>query len=322
MRRYADPLRRKRSRVRVLRPSAVGFIRAAMPRRLVIHEATSRLAIWARRIAYFSLAATLLSIIIVHAGVLEIRPALATFGAAMTLAVLALLLAFSAFISIWKDGTLGMGAALTAIFIAVVLLAYPSYMALRARNLPWIYDITTDPLDPPRYDTLAKARPRDANPILYAGLTAAEQQMEAYPDIEPLDADIDIRLAYSSALNVVTKRRWRIVEARPPEQGRTEGRIEAVARTPIMGFRDDVIVRIRPFEGGARIDVRSSSRYGSFDFGTNAARIRRLLEDIEVDMATQQSDQPAPIARPKGQQKGQKGQPKQQPKNGQPSAKR
>ena len=94
----------------------------------------------------------------------------------------------------------------------MLLLAYPTFIAVKARNLPWIYDITTDPIDPPRYDTLAKARPRDANPIVYAGLTAAELQLEAYPDIEPLDADIDTRSAYNAALTIINRRRWRVVE--------------------------------------------------------------------------------------------------------------
>ena len=51
--------------------------------------------------------------------------------------------------------------------------------------MPWLYDITTDPIDPPRYEALARLRPRDANPIAYAGLYAAEQQRfpPAYPDL-------------------------------------------------------------------------------------------------------------------------------------------
>jgi Protein of unknown function (DUF1499) len=57
--------------------------------------------------------------------------------------------------------------------------------------------------------------------------------------------------------------------------------IEAVARTPIMGFRDDVVVRVSFDQDGSRVDVRSTSRYGRTDFGTNAARIRRLLSDID-----------------------------------------
>jgi uncharacterized protein (DUF1499 family) len=242
--------------------------------------------------------------------------------ASLALAILALIVAFAGFVSIWKEGLHGMGASLGAIGIALLLLAYPAYIAVKARNLPWIYDITTDPIDPPRYDTLAKARPRDANPIVYPGLVVAEQQLEGYPDIEPLDADIDTRSAYNAALVVINKRRWRIVEARAPDQGRPEGRIEAVARTPIMGFRDDVIVRVRPFEGGARVDVRSSSRYGSFDFGTNAARIRRLLEDIEAEFANQAPDEAPPVTRPKAAPKGApKGQPKSQ-KSNQPTANR
>src|SRR3954464_24418 len=50
-----------------------------MARRHIPDEPVSRLAIWARRMALFSLAAALLSIIIVRSGLLEIRPALATF---------------------------------------------------------------------------------------------------------------------------------------------------------------------------------------------------------------------------------------------------
>ena len=294
-----------------------------MARRIIMEEGTSRLALWARRIALFALAAALLSIIIVHSGLLEMRPALVTFGASLGLAILALLLAFAGFVAIWREGLQGMGACLGAIGIAALLLAYPTFLAVKARNLPWIYDITTDPIDPPRYDTLAKARPRDANPIIYPGLAAAEQQLEAYPDIEPLDADIDTRSAFNAALTVVNRRRWRVVEARAPDQGRPEGRIEAVARTPIMGFRDDVIVRVRAFEGGARVDVRSSSRYGSFDFGANAARVRALLDDIENEFPNQAPDEPPPIARPKGPSKGapkapqQKAPPKAAPKGNQ-----
>ena len=60
-----------------------------------------------------------------------------------------------------------------------------------------------------------------------------------------------------------------------------KARIEAVARTPILGFRDDVVVRIRPDPDGARIDIRSTSRYGRHDFGTNAARVASLSEAID-----------------------------------------
>jgi Protein of unknown function (DUF1499) len=133
---------------------------------------------------------------------------------------------------------------------------------------------------------------RDAKPITYAGLYAADQQRSAYPDVGPLGTNATAQIAYDAALAVVNKRRWRVVDARPPQAGRREGRIEAVARTPIMGFRDDVVIRVRAEADGARIDARSSSRYGSFDFGTNAARVRGLMNDIEDAIRAQKPERP------------------------------
>jgi uncharacterized protein (DUF1499 family) len=260
-----------------------------MARRYVHSEPTSRLAIWARRMAGFAFAASFLAVIIVRSGLLEIQPALATFGGALAIAVVALLLALAAFVVIWLEGLAGMGAALAAMLISLALMAYPAYLGLKAYRLPWIYDITTDPIDPPRYEALARVRPRDANPIAYAGLYAAEQQRTAYPDIGPLSVGATPQAAYDAAFAVVTKRKWRIVEARAPQAGRRDGRIEAVARTAIMGFRDDVVVRVRADGDGTRIDVRSSSRYGTFDFGANASRIRSLLDDIEDAVAAQKA---------------------------------
>ncbi len=270
-----------------------------MARRHIVDEPTSKLAVWAWRVGVFSLAAALLAIVIVRAGLLEFRPGLATFAGALAFAVLALLLALAAFVVIWKDGLAGMGHALAAMALSFALLAYPVYFAVKAYQLPWIYDITTDPIDPPRYEALAKVRPRDANPVAYAGLYAAEQQRAAYPDVESLEQNASPEGAYNAALAVINKRRWRVVDARAPQAGRRDGHIEAVARTAVMGFRDDVVVRVRPDGDGSRVDVRSSSRHGTFDFGANAARIRSLLDDIDEEIGDQRAERPAESPAPK-----------------------
>ena len=180
-----------------------------MARRRFADEPVSRLAIWARRAAFFALAATVLSILIVRSGILEIEPSLATFGGALVFAVLAIVLAFGAFIVIWKDGLRGMGHCFGAIGIGLALIGYPAYLGIRAYQLPMINDITTDALDPPRFDVLARLRPRGT--VEYAGLYAAEQQRKAYPDIEPLTVNAAPTAAYDAALAVIAKRKWRIV---------------------------------------------------------------------------------------------------------------
>ena len=55
-----------------------------------------------------------------------------------------------------------------------------------------------------------------------------------------------------------------------------------------MGFREDVSIRITPDGEGSRVDIRSSSRYFESDLGSNAARISKLIDDINnaVDNAT------------------------------------
>src|SRR5215831_7914114 len=281
-----------------------------MARRYIPSEPTSRLAIWARRMAGFAFLATFLAVVIVRSGLLENRPALATFGGALSMAVVALVLALSAFVVIWMEGLAGIGAAVTAMVISLALLAYPAYFGIRAYRLPWIHDITTDPIDPPRYEALARLRPRDANPVAYPGLYAAEQQRKAYPDVGPLGTNASPQAAYDAVLAVVNKRKWRIVDQRAPQAGRREGRIEAVARTPIMGFRDDVVIRVRAEPDSTRIDARSSSRYGTFDFGTNASRLRGLMNDIEDAIRTQKPERPPPTQQPAKKSTGKKDQPK------------
>src|SRR5216683_417 len=253
-----------------------------MSRLRVLEEPPSRLAIWARRIAVFSLAVAALAIIIERADLLEIVPVLVTFGAALVLAVLAILFAFASFVALWIKGGPGFAQAITAVLIGTALLGYPGYLAYKGYQLPAIKDITTDPIDPPRFEVVARLRP--PNSSLYPGLAAAELQKEAWPDIEPLLVTVSPKAAFDGAMAVITKSKWRIVDSRAPLPNR-EGHIEAIARTPIMGFRDDVVVRIRTAREGAKIDIRSASRYGTTDFGANATRVLALLDDID-DAAT------------------------------------
>ena len=56
----------------------------------------------------------------------------------------------------------------------------------------------------------------------------------------------------------------------------------AVAKTPLLGFEDDVVVRIRSSSEGTVVDMRSASRIGDHDLGQNARRIRRFLAALDL----------------------------------------
>ena len=255
-----------------------------MVRRRIAKEPISRLASWARRCALFSLAATVLVIVIVRAGWIEIDPSLAAVTGALGIAGAAILLAVAALVVIWREGIDGLGRALLAIVIGTLLLVYPAYLGMKYVRTPALSDVTTDTGDPPRFDQVARLRPRGT--VDYPGGAVAARQRAAYPDIETLQMATSAQVAFEAASSVVNKRKWTVILNRAPQAGRRDGQIEAIARTPILGFREDIVVRVRGSADGARIDVRSASRYGHHDLGSNAARVRSLLEDIDDTAAT------------------------------------
>jgi uncharacterized protein (DUF1499 family) len=248
-----------------------------------LSEPVSGLATWARNLAIFAVVAVAVSIIIVRFGFLEVKPAIATFFGALALAALSILIGFLGFAAIWHNGTRGMGRILIAFLIDALVLAYPAYLVVQYRRLPPIHDITTDPIDPPRFEALSRLRTGDGtNPAVYAGLYSAELQRKAYPDIEPVELEITPERAFEITLRLAAKRKWLVIDERPPQQPRRIGLIEAVARTPIMGFREDVSIRVQPDGDGSRVDIRSSSRYFDSDLGSNAARISKLMDDLNA----------------------------------------
>ena len=135
------------------------------------------------------------------------------------------------------------------------------------------------------------------NPAAYAGLASAERQRIAYPDIETVELEVPADRAYEMTLRLVNRRKWLVIDARAPQPPRNVGRIEAVARTPIMGFREDVSIRVTPDDEDSRIDIRSASRYFDTDLGSNTARVRKLIEDLN-SAAENDNSKPAKKAAP------------------------
>jgi uncharacterized protein (DUF1499 family) len=166
-------------------------------------------------------------------------------------------------------------AAVTGLVLGAVVVYVPWSWRQTARRVPPIHDITTDTENPPEFRAVLPLRAGAPNPAEYGGPEIAEQQRRAYPDIRPLVWDVPPDTAFERALAAARAAGWEIVAAEPDE-----GRIEATATTFWFGFKDDVVVRIAPANGGSRIDVRSVSRVGRSDVGTNARRIRDYLRRL------------------------------------------
>jgi uncharacterized protein (DUF1499 family) len=164
---------------------------------------------------------------------------------------------------------------LAALGLGVLAAGVPWYWRARARSVPPIHDITTDTADPPVFVAVLPLRADAPNPAEYGGEDLAAAQQQAYPDLRPLILALAPDVAFARALDAARGAGWAIVAA-----DSTDRRIEATETTGWFGFKDDVVVRIRPADGGSRVDVRSVSRTGRSDVGTNARRIRAYLRSL------------------------------------------
>jgi uncharacterized protein (DUF1499 family) len=173
----------------------------------------------------------------------------------------------------------GMFRALAGLVIGLIVVGVPWSYARSARAAPPIHDITTDVADPPAFAASLPLRADAPNPADYGGAEVAAQQRESYPDIGPLIVAPAPQRAYAAALAAALEMDWRIVAA-----DEADGRIEATDRTWWFGFTDDIVVRIRPEGAGSRVDVRSASRVGVGDFGTNAERVRAYLAEVREQL--------------------------------------
>ncbi len=174
-------------------------------------------------------------------------------------------------------------AAVVGIIIGLAVTAYVLSWAERARTTPPINDITTDLANPPKFVAVIPLRDRAhaTVPAQYRRdvpgpggkmIDVPRLQTRYYPYVKPLFLAMPPREALARAQRVAKSMGWRI-DAYVP----ADGRLEATAHTFFFDFKDDIVVRVRPHGTGSRVDVRSESRVGLGDLGTNAARIRLFL---------------------------------------------
>lgn len=169
----------------------------------------------------------------------------------------------------------GFAVAMGALVLGMLVAGIPWQNYRASAGSPPIHDVTTDPDDPPAFVAIAPLRADAPNPADYGGDDVARLQRSAYPDIRPVVLDLSPDRAYQRALDVVEARGWRLVDA-----SAEDGRIEATDRTFWFGFREDIVIRITPLGNRAVLDVRSKSRVGEGDRGTNARRVRDYIADV------------------------------------------
>ncbi len=158
-----------------------------------------------------------------------------------------------------------------------IVVMVPQMMA--AQSVPPIHDITTDTVDPPRFFEVVALRADAPNDLEYGMENIppeemAKMQQAAYPEVRTLATELDVASAVARAADLMASQGHEVVNV-----DAAAGIVEGTATTFWFGFKDDMVVRVRPGDdGGSIVDMRSVSRVGQSDVGANAARIVAFLE--------------------------------------------
>lgn len=149
-----------------------------------------------------------------------------------------------------------------------------------------ITDVTNLPANPPpfRHPTTLIPVPSGMEHFLDPSLqltrdydpSFTEKQARAYPNIYILE----LAAPESSAFTLVSSLIARHPEWRKVSEEKAIFNIEMEEELPVFRSVDDFLVRIAPANGGSQVILRSRSRFGFTDFGTNARRIRLFSSEL------------------------------------------
>jgi uncharacterized protein (DUF1499 family) len=235
----------------------------------------SRVATLSALLGLASVAAFAVGPLGIHIGVFTPFIGFRIFGLGLLFGLLALVLGMA---GLWftraatgRDGRgrAGVGAACGLVIVGIV-----ASVALPSGSLPVINDITTDPDDPPQFSVAQKIPANVGRDLSYPN-DFAPQQRAGYPDLAPITVTEPPDEVRITAEGVAQQLGWEITY-----RDAGAGIFEAVQVTRIFRFVDDIVVRVRPSNGGSIVDVRSKSRDGRGDMGANAARIRAFRDKL------------------------------------------
>lgn len=229
---------------------------------------------------------------------------LITFG--LVLLVASLSLGVRALMDLWNHGYRGGSATVRGVLLSLLMLLPYVWYAWLAVQHPPFNDVSTNPISPPAFVEVARLREAGRgdgmSPLTVYDGDYANLLVSAYPKVGSRRYNTGSERIYSAVEALIADRGWQILAVRglpapeaaaPAEAVVVEGgnavapgapqdvEVEAVASSRVFGFKSDVAIEIIAEEESTLVDMRSASRFGTHDFGTNAARIEKFLTDLD-----------------------------------------
>lgn len=231
---------------------------------------TSKWAIWARRFGSLALPLAVIPVFLHRERLITSADFAVVEWVALAVGFLGLFLAVGAFVRLWITGDQGWGKAMMGFFLSLLCLAPFGAVAYLMVRYPSTADISTDPASPPGVVSQLPAHPPGDLAAIAASFPNAQNR--TYPIAAPQ------MFAIIAAL--VEDQGWEMRARREPQTPLASGQVNAVATT-LLGWREEVAVRIQGDPQGSIVSVRSTALHPGHDLGENGRRVEDFLAALD-----------------------------------------
>jgi hypothetical protein len=229
---------------------------------------TSKWAIWARRFGSLALPLTIVPVLLHREQMISSSDFLIVELFAAGVAALALVMALGAFTRLWITGDQGWGKASWGLFFAVICLLPFGYLGAQAVRYPLVSEVATNFGSPLPLTTQIRVNPTDA--AMQAEIASI------FPNVRTRTYPIDATQTFATIEDLIDARGWEVRTRRTPPTALDSGQVNAISMA-LLGWRDEVAIRVVGTPQGSTVDMRSVPLSGFFDFGENGRRVEEFL---------------------------------------------
>ncbi len=245
---------------------------------------TSKWAVWARRVGALALPLAVLPVLLHREHIITSDNFIAVETVALSLAALAMLMALIAFARLWFTGDQGWWRATLAFIFGLLCLGPAAYFGWAALRDPGAPDVATDFANPPPLVSFVESR--------FIGPEERARIEAVFPNARSRSYPIAAPQMFDVVATLVEDRGWDVRARREPQTALDSGQLNAVVTT-LLGFRQEVAIRVSGGADGATVAMRSASLTNFPDFGENGQRVEAALLDLDSQVTLMLRDAPA-----------------------------